>query len=269
MIRLFRKIRHRLLAEDKYSTYLLYAAGEMLLVVAGILLAFQIDNWGDQKKEQKVEIGYLMALESEFIQNRSIAEESINSYEEMLFSTGEVLKYTGSNHTLLTEKELSILLANSMMNASKYVPSPGILQDLINSGNLSKISNSHLRKLLSEWFILLDNTLRSENETFQTRSELLDLQMIHIPFVNIGQNIGFSEAVAAFPDGSNFEGDIRDLLTLREFEGRMALYAANLWGLSANSYVRIKQHTEEILETIEEELEKHPQRLRFAEKEIP
>ena len=50
MIRLFRKIRHQLLSEDKYSTYLLYASGEVLLVVAGILLAFQIDNWGDKRK---------------------------------------------------------------------------------------------------------------------------------------------------------------------------------------------------------------------------
>lgn len=44
MIRLFRKIRKQLLSETKYPIYLLYAGGEILLVVVGILLALQIDD---------------------------------------------------------------------------------------------------------------------------------------------------------------------------------------------------------------------------------
>lgn len=52
MIRLFRKIRHKLLSEDSYGMYILYASGEIALVVIGILLALQIDNWNDRKKTQ-------------------------------------------------------------------------------------------------------------------------------------------------------------------------------------------------------------------------
>lgn len=261
MIRLFRKIRHQLLSEDKYSTYLLYAGGEMLLVVAGILLAFQIDNWGDIKKQKEIEKGYLVALESEFTQNHNMAELSITTYEDMLTAIGEMLKYTGPKHTLVTEKETSTLLASGMMYANKYVPSPGILQDLINSGNLSQISNPLIRELLSEWFIILDNTSRTEAETFQHRSELLDLQVLHTPFVNIGRDIGYNNIVKEFPGKSNFNGDVRNVLTVREFEGRMALYAANLWALSNNSYVQIKQHADKILRLIEDELQIHHGRL--------
>lgn len=266
MIRLFRKIRHRLLSEKSYSIYILYATGEMLLVIAGILLAFQIDNWGDQKKQQKTEIGYLIALKSEFIQNQSIAEESIENYANMLTATGEVLKYTGSKHTLISEKETSTLLASSMMNTTKYVPSPGILQDLINSGNLSQIGSSDLRKLLSEWFTILDNTSRPEEETFHHRAYLLDLLVLHTPFVNIGRDIGYHERAVAFPDGSNFDGEVRDILLIREFEGRMSLYAADLWILSTQFYVQIRQQTELILAAIENELQKHPQILTDKEK---
>lgn len=53
MIRLFRKIRHQLLAEEKYSIYLLYAGGEIVLVVMGILLALQIDNWNQKSKSRQ------------------------------------------------------------------------------------------------------------------------------------------------------------------------------------------------------------------------
>lgn len=257
MIRLFRKVRLQLLSEDKYSTYILYASGEMLLVVAGILLAFQIDSWSDQRKEQKTEIGYLVALKSEFTQNHRIVEESISSYENMLLAAELVLKHTGPNHMLLTEEEASTHLANSMMNATKYVPSPGVLQDLISSGSLTQITNPEIRELLSEWFIILDNTSRTEDEAFQHRSALLDLLVIHTPFVNIGRDIGFNKMVKAFPDSSNFDGNVRDVLLIREFEGRMGVYIANIWELSADSYVSIRQHAEKILAAIESDLQKH------------
>ena len=52
MIRLFRKIRHQLLSEDRYSIYILYAVGEILLVVVGILIALQLDNWNDKGKQE-------------------------------------------------------------------------------------------------------------------------------------------------------------------------------------------------------------------------
>jgi hypothetical protein len=52
MIRLFRKIRQQLLSEDKYSIYVLYAGGEILLVVIGILIALQLDNRNDKRKQE-------------------------------------------------------------------------------------------------------------------------------------------------------------------------------------------------------------------------
>ena len=44
MIKFFRRIRHQLLSENKFSKYLLYAIGEIVLVVAGILIAIQLNN---------------------------------------------------------------------------------------------------------------------------------------------------------------------------------------------------------------------------------
>jgi len=59
MIRLFRKIRQQRLSENGFSMYLLYASGEILLVVMGILLALQIDNWSDLKQIRNTEQHYL------------------------------------------------------------------------------------------------------------------------------------------------------------------------------------------------------------------
>ena len=47
MLRIFRKIRQRMLPDNKFSKYLLYAIGEILLVVIGILIALQVSNWNE------------------------------------------------------------------------------------------------------------------------------------------------------------------------------------------------------------------------------
>ena len=51
MLRFFRQIRHRLLIDNRFSKYLVYAVGEILLVVIGILIALQIDNWNEKRQE--------------------------------------------------------------------------------------------------------------------------------------------------------------------------------------------------------------------------
>jgi hypothetical protein len=47
MLRFFRQIRQRLLTDNKFSKYLLHAVGVILLVVIGILIAIQVDNWNE------------------------------------------------------------------------------------------------------------------------------------------------------------------------------------------------------------------------------
>ena len=53
MIKFFRNIRRSLLSEGKTSKYLKYAVGEIVLVVIGILIALQINNWNEHRKELK------------------------------------------------------------------------------------------------------------------------------------------------------------------------------------------------------------------------
>ena len=50
--KIFRKIRQRLLSENKFSKYLIYAIGEIILVVIGILIALGINNWNENRKNK-------------------------------------------------------------------------------------------------------------------------------------------------------------------------------------------------------------------------
>ena len=53
MIKLFQKIRKNLVAEGKTTKYFKYAIGEIVLVVIGILIALQINNWNEDQKKKK------------------------------------------------------------------------------------------------------------------------------------------------------------------------------------------------------------------------
>ena len=62
MIRFFRNLRLRVLSSNKFSKYLLYAIGEIALVVIGILIALQINSWNDSRKTEELEISLLKEL---------------------------------------------------------------------------------------------------------------------------------------------------------------------------------------------------------------
>ena len=65
MIKFFRKIRQKLLTENKFSKYLIYAIGEIILVVIGILIALQINNWNHERLNRKQEIKILIGIRDE------------------------------------------------------------------------------------------------------------------------------------------------------------------------------------------------------------
>lgn len=62
MPKFFRKIRQKLLSENRFSKYLIYAIGEIILVVIGILIALQINNWNENQKARKAEIVLIKQL---------------------------------------------------------------------------------------------------------------------------------------------------------------------------------------------------------------
>lgn len=89
MIKFFRKIRQKLLSENKFSKYLIYAIGEILLVVIGIVIALQLNEWNDNWKDKELEKGYYcrllddVNLDKEQIQNlRHLAEERLVASNE-------------------------------------------------------------------------------------------------------------------------------------------------------------------------------------------
>ncbi len=67
MLTFIRKTKNTLLMEGRIVKYMLYGTGEVLLVAIGILLAFSVDNWNENRKDRGQEIEYLLSMQEEFL----------------------------------------------------------------------------------------------------------------------------------------------------------------------------------------------------------
>ena len=76
----FRRIRHKLANENKFLKYSRYAFGEIVLVVIGILIALQINNWNENKKRTALEVKHLKELKSDIIETLKDAKIDENLY---------------------------------------------------------------------------------------------------------------------------------------------------------------------------------------------
>ncbi|MCB0770393.1 MAG: hypothetical protein KDC00_08310 [Flavobacteriales bacterium] len=77
MIKLFRHIRRRLLAENRFTRYLLYAIGEIVLVVVGILIAVQINSWNQHRMDQRTVSQYRANLIEDLVADSIAIEEAL------------------------------------------------------------------------------------------------------------------------------------------------------------------------------------------------
>lgn len=93
MLKFFRRIRQSLLAENKFRKYLLYALGEILLVVIGILIALQINNWNEERKEQKLGVVVLHDIQDNILRNNVLIQEAIHTIDSINFSANAIRIY--------------------------------------------------------------------------------------------------------------------------------------------------------------------------------
>ena len=150
MIRLFRKIRHQLLSEDRYSVYLLYASGEIILVVVGILFALQIDNWSENRRIRNAEQLLLGSLKLEISANQARLDEAMLYHAKSREGAKRILEFYGGVNPVENYQEVDSLLA-LIQWAWTYDPSMGALNSIKMSGQLNSVRNAELRALITSF----------------------------------------------------------------------------------------------------------------------
>lgn len=169
-MKIFRKIRQQLAAQNKVAAYSRYAIGEILLVVIGILIALQVNNWNEQRKQRAKELHYLSNIRTDL--NLNIAE--INSYIASRNAKTEsakiVLEYYEGKP--LTDIDAFNMHTVNVYTWHKFFQINNTFQELTNSGNLSIISNDSIKNSLLNLETLYKK-LKYEEEHFRYDSKVM------------------------------------------------------------------------------------------------
>lgn len=158
MIKFFRRIRQQLLAGGKFRKYLLYAFGEIVLVVFGILIALQLNNWRENQIAREKEIQIYKELKSDLQQTQSDIEETIELHREALQYNQKLIFY------IHDKVPLSDSVYNSFVSSSidyQIIPKTSAFENLKNIG-LNTLTNDSLRMSLTNLFQL--DLMRLEDE---------------------------------------------------------------------------------------------------------
>ena len=150
MIKLFRKIRQNLIMENKTSKYFKYAIGEIVLVVIGILIALQVNNWNEVRKESKQEIYLLNQLRQEFQADSSL----VNSYirlTKLKKNEGEILKKAVTNKRYTIPKDSVVKYAFFNGRVLLFEASLPTFEELLSSGRLYIIKNEKLKAAIKRY----------------------------------------------------------------------------------------------------------------------
>lgn len=149
MIKFFRKIRKRLLAQSRFSKYLLYAIGEIILVVIGILIALSINNWNQERIEHKETKVLLRNLSLDIEENINNLKDQQNLFEirkdwaDFILKTIDDQKVKDS-----TMFVTAITRVGWIMDYSQMLPT---YTEIISSGKLSYINSENLKKALADY----------------------------------------------------------------------------------------------------------------------
>ncbi|MEM5564048.1 DUF6090 family protein [Psychroserpens sp. AS72] len=268
MIKFFRHIRRSVISEGKTKKYLLYAIGEIILVVIGILIALQINNWNEDKKNSKQEKEILSQLLSEYESNFKQIETKISLRNGMMKSCFTLLNYIQNRRENLSVDSIDYHLSNILLRPT-FDPQLGVSNELINSGKLYLLKNSTLRNRLSSYSSFLEELKEEEDVLLQiTEEQFFPFLIKHYQIggiskqflfddnlrskLIIGDKLGdFSEIKKYFKSDGNFD----TLLAHPDFEDEV-IRILGLTPYTNEQAIGVKDKTAEIIQLIKSEKKK-------------
>lgn len=179
MLKFFKKIGQKLVAEGRIKNYLTYAIGEIILLVIGILIALQINNWNSDRSNHQKELVYLKNIQRDLRDQLKDIENQYAYEQTQMNNANELIKnYEIGASSKFSDSALARLTA--LVTRSNFVTVDPTFQDLKSTGNLILINNYSLRDVLIRYYQKLNDiasTININNNSFV--DQLFAHDMIH------------------------------------------------------------------------------------------
>jgi hypothetical protein len=168
VIKFFRTIKQRLLTKNKFSNYLMYAIGEIILVVLGILIALKINNLNESKKEQTILNASLISMELNL-------QEDIGNLNGQLDYNESVLKAIDFSFRIISLPEYDNLPISSFTDSlfdvateRTFLPTTTAFNSMESGSHFQWIKNQHVIQAIYTYYAMVQSvsSLTIQNNLF-------------------------------------------------------------------------------------------------------
>ncbi len=173
MIKFFRHIRQRLLRENRFRKYLVYAIGEIFLVVIGILIALQINNWNENRKIEQSGKTYIKEIYKELKTEISNIDDILKSLTEQYDGTAYVLSVIDSKNKVV--EDTALFTKNHWEPTRLFIIERDLntFDKLKSSGQSGLLKNDSLSNILDKFYKNFDTRISNFKEfPLQIRMDL-------------------------------------------------------------------------------------------------
>jgi len=162
MIKIFRNIRKNLIMENKTSKYFKYAIGEIVLVVIGILIALQINNWNENRKNSQYEQNYLQRILKDLHKDQTELEMHLNKDTLKLDAFTQMMRMIRTN-SITSNQQAFLGALNSVQGANWFEGNDVVFSEMKFSGKLALITSEELRESIQNYYKHVEEVTKQEN----------------------------------------------------------------------------------------------------------
>lgn len=147
-MKLFKNIRKSFIKEGGFKKYLWYAIGEILLVMIGISLAFQLDNWNENRLKENTEISYYQNIKEQIEDDKNLIKEQVaynNHYMVQFKYANEILEANERS-----KMDTLGLIVRNLTQYSDFDKKGNIYETLVNSGEIKLLRNHSIVNSIRE-----------------------------------------------------------------------------------------------------------------------
>ncbi len=241
--------------DGSFGRYALYAFGEVLLIIIGILAALWIDSARQERKEAAQEQFYLQGLKKEF-HSSLVKLDTLIAVNRKTYEMAEsLLNRIPSVQTRQEEATLAPLIIQAFSYSVAYNPNNSLLNEMINSGRLQTLSDPELRQHLTSWESFLESVNRQENSLRNWREATMTVLLgPDGSILTIMEDAGVAGDYVKADRPKRDHSNIPALRSL-EFENNMLLFMATAESTETLHYLPLREKILAIQERIEAGLE--------------
>lgn len=254
-MKIFRKSRFSAITKTSVSKYVLYAIGEIILVVIGILIALYLNNKKEISDRLEKQETHLVLIKEELKNNLLILKKEDEELGRIIINIRAIINLSNSKQSrdTISEINLSGMLFLPLTRAIDTKYENGAFNEFITSNGLKDLRNDSIKNMLRSWEKKLRTLDQQENVVKESLDNAVNFVQINGSLKTIFDNTGLSETYFKI-NGSSTTDSNKHLLEDKQFENILLQYLGVTIQLYEKNYPPFESEVNSLISLIEKEL---------------